>query len=119
MFTDMAQTDRQAFRQAEVASSHSFVPVWAERGAMGGVVWTAPASRWGDSETLVGPWPPPTQGKQARFLKWTAFVRDGHLIMRQDNGNDVRCATRIGHSSSVFNLPHHCNNVPAILQIQL
>lgn len=93
MFMDIAQTDRQAWRrQAEVASSHNYVPIWAEKGAMGGVVWTAPGSRWGDADTLVGPWPPPTQGKHAKFLKWTVFVRDGFLVMRQDNRNDARYA---------------------------
>lgn len=91
MFMDMAQTDRQDWRrQAEIASVHNYVPVWAEKGAMGGVVWTAPGSRWGEAETLVGPWPPPTQGKHAKFLKWTVFVRDGFLVMRQDNRNDAR-----------------------------
>lgn len=92
MFMDMAQTDRQDWRrrQAEISSVHNYVPVWAEKGAMGGVVWTAPGSRWGDADTLVGPWPPPTQGKHAKFLKWTVFVRDGFLVMRQDNRNDAR-----------------------------
>jgi hypothetical protein len=94
MFMDMAQTDRQDWRRlkSDVVSQHNYVPVWAEKGVMGGVVWTAPGSRWGDAETLMGSWPPPTQGKQARFLKWTVFVRDGFLVMRQDNRNDARYA---------------------------
>lgn len=73
-----------------VPCSYKFVPVWAEHGVMRGTVFTAPASRWTDSETLHTPWPPPYQGKTAKFLKWSAFVEDGFLVMRQDGKNDVR-----------------------------
>lgn len=95
MFMDMSHSDRQDWRsrQGDMPSSHDYEPVWAEKGSMGGVVWTAPGSRWGDSDTLVGPFPPATQGKNAKFLKWTVFVRDGFLIMRQDNRNEARCAS--------------------------
>lgn len=81
----------QSHRDFEnVPSPHQFVPVWAEHGVMRGTVFTVPASRWTDSDTLHTPWPPPYQGKTARFLKWSAFVEDGFLVMHQDGKNDVR-----------------------------
>eukprot|EP00892_Ulva_mutabilis_P006599 jgi/Ulvmu1/4310/UM002_0031.1 len=101
-FADMPQLHDHSWRVRgldDVPSSHQFVPVWAEHGVMRGTVFTIPASRWTDSDTLPTPWPPPYQGKAAKFLKWSAFVEDGYLVMRQDGKNDLRISGEGLHCS--------------------
>jgi hypothetical protein len=81
-------------REVGVPTGHSFVPAVATGGAMCGTVYTIPGSAWHDSATLFGLWPPAYTGKQAVAMKWAARLDGGHLVMRQDDKNELKCAVR-------------------------